>query len=95
MACCVPRVYGLAIMVYQQGVLNWLGFAALSNHGNDGALCWMAPTLAFSVMIGESVEKKCACGGDCLSYGGVLWGVLLCVCLCTGLGLDYDIFLLR
>lgn len=78
-------------MVYQQGVLNWLGFAALSNHGNDGALCWMAPTLAFSVMIGESVECTC---GDCLSYGVVLW-MCCCVCVCTGLGLDYDIFLLR
>lgn len=32
------RVYGLAIMVYQKGYLNWLGFAALSNHGTEGAL---------------------------------------------------------
>lgn len=40
-------VYGSAVWVFQDGVLDFLSWAPLQG---SGALCWLAPVMAFSIL---------------------------------------------
>eukprot|EP00929_Paragymnodinium_shiwhaense_P120328 TRINITY_DN92269_c0_g1_i1.p1 TRINITY_DN92269_c0_g1~~TRINITY_DN92269_c0_g1_i1.p1 ORF type:complete len:897 (+),score=131.76 TRINITY_DN92269_c0_g1_i1:53-2692(+) len=46
-------VYGLATLVYQDGIFNWLGFKALRN---NIPICWMLPVIAFFVISGICLD---------------------------------------
>eukprot|EP00053_Salpingoeca_punica_P017212 m.165058 g.165058 ORF g.165058 m.165058 type:complete len:848 (+) comp17149_c3_seq7:3642-6185(+) len=52
-AATLSLVYGCAVFVYQNGVLNFLGFSGL--HGS-GALCWIGPILSFSIVVGLGLD---------------------------------------
>jgi len=47
--------FGLAIMAYQNGFLDWMHFKAVSQNDSH-ALYWMSPMLAFSVMVGLGLD---------------------------------------
>ena len=47
--------FGLAVFVFQEGALNWTGIPQLSAR-RDGAMNWMSPCIAFSVVVTESAR---------------------------------------
>jgi len=47
-------VFGGAVFIYQNGALQWLGLAAFQPEG--GALFWMSPCIAFSVVVGLGLD---------------------------------------
>lgn len=49
-------VYGLSILIYEDGVLEWTGFAPLSPTAGSPQLCWLIPVMAFSIMVGLSLD---------------------------------------
>ena len=54
-------VFGLAVLVYQHGALKFMDFAPLSptqpsTAGAKPELCWLIPVMAFSIMVGLSLD---------------------------------------
>ena len=47
--------FGLAVFVFQDGALNWTGIPQLSAR-SDGAMNWMSPCIAFSVVVGLGLD---------------------------------------
>jgi uncharacterized membrane protein YdfJ with MMPL/SSD domain len=54
-ALTVGTVYGMADLIYEHGILDWMGFPGLSSSPTH-ALLWMCPLLAFSVIIGIGLD---------------------------------------
>jgi hypothetical protein len=54
-ALTVGTVYGVADLIYEHGILDWMGFSGLSSSPTH-ALLWMCPLLAFSVIIGIGLD---------------------------------------
>ncbi len=50
----IAAVYGLAVLVYQDGFLNWLGWDALSN--DIGGFYWDIPIFSFIVLLGLALD---------------------------------------
>lgn len=48
-------VYGIATLVYQYGILNWLNFAGLSSEPS-AALVSLIPIIAFSIVVGVALD---------------------------------------
>jgi uncharacterized membrane protein YdfJ with MMPL/SSD domain len=48
--------FGLSVLIYQDGVLEWTGFAPLSPTPGSPQLCWLIPVMAFSIMVGLSLD---------------------------------------
>ena len=46
-------VFGSAVAVYQTGVLDAVGIAALSQ---SGGLVWMVPVMTFTIVVGLAVD---------------------------------------
>ncbi len=53
LAMTVSCVFGLAALVYDQGVLDWLRFAGLRG---SGGITWLIPVVCFSIVIGLSLD---------------------------------------
>ena len=53
LATTLAITYGLAVLVYQHGILAWTDLPGLSNMG---ALGWLAPAMMFSVIIGFGLD---------------------------------------
>jgi len=51
---CLGMTYGLSILVYQYGMLNWMGWFAVS--GELEALPWLVPVVVFFVLTGISLD---------------------------------------
>jgi uncharacterized membrane protein YdfJ with MMPL/SSD domain len=54
-ALTVGTVYGVADLIYEHGIFDWMGFSGLSSSPTH-ALLWMCPLLAFSVIIGIGLD---------------------------------------
>jgi uncharacterized membrane protein YdfJ with MMPL/SSD domain len=52
-ALTLAYVYGCAVWVYQTGVLDFLNVRSLSG---EGALSWISPVMAFSVLVGLGLD---------------------------------------
>lgn len=52
-AVTLAYIYGAAILVYQHGALDWLGFAPLAS---TGAVYWMNPCMVFSILVGLGLD---------------------------------------
>lgn len=48
-------VYGLAVLVYQEGVLDWTGIHSLAFSGT-GEVSWIAPVMAFCIIVGLGLD---------------------------------------
>jgi uncharacterized membrane protein YdfJ with MMPL/SSD domain len=46
-------VFGLLVLVYQDGIFDWLPWSSIRSRGE---ISWLAPILAFSVMIGLGLD---------------------------------------
>jgi uncharacterized membrane protein YdfJ with MMPL/SSD domain len=51
----VVFIYGLAVMVFQYGILNWTGIRALANHGS---LDWKNPIYNVFILIGLALDYE-------------------------------------
>lgn len=49
-------VFGLAILVYEDGVLQWTHYAPISPVNGSPRLCWLIPVMSFSIMVGLSLD---------------------------------------
>lgn len=56
MCFAISWVFGLSVLIYQQGVLQWTGVSALSPTPGSPQLCWLIPVMAFSIMVGLSLD---------------------------------------
>lgn len=45
--------YGLAVLVYQYGWLDWLGFDSV---GDTGEIAWLPPLMVFSIIVGLGLD---------------------------------------
>ena len=54
--------YGSAALVFEWGVLNWLGVGSLHTVPGDRSLLWMPPLVSFCVLFGA-----CASTTSCFS----------------------------
>lgn len=45
--------YGIAVWVYQDGVLDFFSWAPLAG---SGAMCWLVPVMAFSILVGLGLD---------------------------------------
>jgi predicted RND superfamily exporter protein len=46
--------FGLGVLVFQVGILNWTNVRALSSIGNE--VCWLVPMMAFSIIVGLALD---------------------------------------
>lgn len=46
--------FGLAVCVFQDGVLDWTNVRALTSIGDE--MCWLVPIMAFSILIGLALD---------------------------------------
>ena len=46
---------GLAVAVFQDGILNWTNIVSLHSNTEDEGMCWLVPLLAFPVIVGLSL----------------------------------------
>jgi len=51
----LATVYGMAVLVYQDGALNWLGWEAVSTHGTVGFF-WIIPLLCVMIGLGLALD---------------------------------------
>jgi len=51
---CLGMTYGVSILVYQFGILNWMNWFAVS--GELGALPWIVPVVVFFVLTGIGLD---------------------------------------
>jgi hypothetical protein len=59
LAITIIYVYGCSVGVYQNGALDWLGFAGLSTSAGApglGALSWVTPVMSFSILVGLGLD---------------------------------------
>ena len=59
MCFAIAWVFGLSVLVYQNGILKWSNFAPLSptpNGKDEPGMCWLIPVMAFSIMVGLSLD---------------------------------------
>ena len=59
MCFAIAWVFGLSVLVYQNGILKWSNFAPLSptpNGKDEPEMCWLIPVMAFSIMVGLSLD---------------------------------------
>lgn len=58
-AATVSLVYGSAIFIFEDGALEWIGFSGLSRAPGQNAMCWLAPVLMFSIVVGLGLDCEC------------------------------------
>jgi predicted RND superfamily exporter protein len=46
--------FGLGVLVYEKGIGNWIGAAALSSPQNE--FCWLVPVMSFSLIVGLALD---------------------------------------
>lgn len=46
--------FGLSVLVFQDGVLNWTSIQALTSIGDE--LCWLVPIMAFTIVVGLTLH---------------------------------------
>jgi RND superfamily putative drug exporter len=51
---CLGLTYGLSVLVYQEGILNWMNWFAVS--GELQALPWLVPVIIFFVLTGIGLD---------------------------------------
>ena len=49
----LSAVYGMAVLVYQHGLLSWLNMRCLSEQGN---IAWLPPVMCFSIVLGLGLD---------------------------------------
>lgn len=51
----IAFMYGVAVLVFQRGVLDWVGWEALSSTGADG-LSWLLPLCTIFLLVGLALD---------------------------------------
>lgn len=54
--CTLAFCYGSATLVYERGVLNWLGFDGLHAFADNPSLLWMPPIVSFGIIVGLALD---------------------------------------
>mmetsp|Transcript_29786 Transcript_29786/g.45669 ORF Transcript_29786/g.45669 Transcript_29786/m.45669 type:complete len:378 (+) Transcript_29786:2-1135(+) len=54
-ALTVGFVFGMGVLVYQHGILNWTGIRCLRESSID-EISWLAPIMAFSIIVGLALD---------------------------------------
>jgi len=52
----LAAVFGLGVLVYQDGILGWLGWSHL---GEKGSFYWAVPIICFSASLGLALDYDC------------------------------------
>jgi len=51
----IASMFGLSVLVYQKGILNWTGLAQFQSSGGDGFF-WYVPLLTFTICCGLALD---------------------------------------
>jgi uncharacterized membrane protein YdfJ with MMPL/SSD domain len=55
-AATLSFVYGASVLVFQDGILDWMGFEALHSKSYNGAVPYLIPVVSFPVVVGICLD---------------------------------------
>jgi len=57
-ACTQMFCFGALVLVYQRGILDWVGITSLSSWSSDsmGEISFISPIMGFSIIVGLSLD---------------------------------------